>query len=212
MRRYLDKELQKLDEETIRMISFCEVIMEMVKEDIIKDKSAAAEIKVIGSRIDVMEKKIEKHCLDLIMHQQPVASDLRMVLASLKMISDIERIGDQIENISDIVERAKEGMSAYKCDILEMIEAVQTMLNKAVNAWVHQSVEMAEDVIKSDDEIDEMFANMYRKIQSEIVETDSHNANMVDIVMIAKYLERIADHSTNLAERVEFSVVGKIRT
>lgn len=211
MRAYLDKDLQKLDDETIRMISFCEVIMEMVKEDIIKGKCKDEEIKIIGSRIDLMEKKIEKHCLNLIMHQQPVAGDLRIILATLKMISDIERIGDQVENISSIIQRTSNEIDPYKCDILEMIEAVQTMLNRAITSWVHQDVELAKEVIESDDIIDEMFASMYKKMQSEIIDTNSHNGNILDVLMIAKYLERIADHSTNLAEKVEFAVLGTIR-
>ena len=158
--------------------------------------------------IDEMEKQIESRCLRIILQQQPVASDLRRVSAALKMITDMERIGDQASDIAEIIGFMGERTDQKCGDIENMARAAIKMVTESVEAYVKQDVEIAKKVISHDDVVDDYF----KKIKTELIEMISKNPDdgeyAIDLVMIAKYFERIGDHATNIAEWVEFSVTG----
>ena len=143
--------------------------------------------------IDEMEKQIESRCLRIILQQQPVASDLRRVSAALKMITDMERIGDQAEDMADIPKMADEAVK---------------MLTGAINAYVYNDEALAKSVIESDDIVDDLFLRVKTELTDMIVKDSSKANSALDLLMIAKYMERIADHATNIAEWVVFSITG----
>lgn len=159
--------------------------------------------------IDHMEKEIESLCLKLLLQQQPVARDLRQISAALKMITDMERIGDQASDIADIIISA--GMSEVGDleDISKMAEATSQMVNDSVLAYVNKDLALARQVMAADEEVDRLFENVKKKLVR-IIAQDSGNEGekAIDIIMITKYLERIGDHATNIAEWVEFSITG----
>jgi phosphate transport system protein len=159
--------------------------------------------------IDQMEKDIERLCLKLLLQQQPVARDLRQISAALKMITDMERIGDQTSDIADIIIGA--GMSeAREIPVIgKMAEATSKMVNDSVLAYVNKDLELARKVMLADDEVDKLFDQTKQKLVKLIAEDHGNQGEKaIDLIMITKYLERIGDHATNIAEWVEFSITG----
>ena len=186
-----------------------EAIASVAKALTTGDVELAKKILADSSGIDQMERDIERRCMKLLLHQQPVARDLRLISAALKMITDMERIGDQAEDIADIVMalngRTMDGMKL----VIEMAQETGKMVNESVDAFVKKDVELAKQVLAEDDIVDDYFS----KIKSDIISLISGNANdgefALDLLMIAKYFERIGDHATNIAEWVIYSVTGK---
>ena len=158
--------------------------------------------------IDEMEKQIESRCLRIILQQQPVASDLRRVSAALKMITDMERIGDQAEDIAEIIAFLN-GRSGAECgDIDKMAKAATKMVTNSIEAFVKRDVELAKEVIAQDDIVDDYFNRVKQDLIERISSDPSDGEFALDLLMIAKYFERIGDHATNIAEWVMFSVTG----
>ena len=210
MRNRFDEQLFELNRELIEMGSMCEeAIASVAKALTTGDVELAKKILADSSGIDQMERDIERRCMKLLLHQQPVARDLRLISAALKMITDMERIGDQAEDIADIVMalngRTMDGMKL----VIEMAQETGKMVNESVDAFVKKDVELAKQVLAEDDIVDDYFS----KIKSDIISLISGNANdgefALDLLMIAKYFERIGDHATNIAEWVIYSVTGK---
>ena len=161
------------------------------------------------SEIDQMEKEIENLCLKLLLQQQPVARDLRRISASLKMITDMERIGDQTADIADIVIATKSTEEKNLKDINRMAEATVKMVRDSVSAYVQKDLELARKVMNADDEVDDLFDLVKGDLIKFISDhKGSAGDEAIDLIMIAKYLERIGDHATNIAEWVEFSITG----
>jgi phosphate transport system protein len=160
--------------------------------------------------IDDLEKKIEKICLNLIARQQPLAKDLRTISTALKIITDMERIADHSADISEITIRmAKEKYVKPLIDIPKMAELAKQMVNKAIDAYIRQDVELAKHVCESDDEVDDLFDKIKFEL-SIIMKNDSESIDQViNLLFIAKYLERMADHATNIGEWVVFNVTGE---
>ena len=209
MRNRFDEQLMELNRELIEMGSMCEeAIAEVAKALTTGDIELAKKIKADGSGIDHMERTIERRCMKLLLHQQPVARDLRLISAALKMITDMERIGDMSEDIAEIVielnGHAMEGMEI----VLDMALETSQMVKSSVDAFVKKDIVLAEAVIAQDDIVDDYFS----KIKKGIIEIIANNVNdgefVLDLLMIAKYFERIGDHATNIAEWVIFSVTG----
>lgn len=158
--------------------------------------------------IDEMEKQIESRCLRIILQQQPVASDLRRVSAALKMITDMERIGDQAEDIAEIISFL-DGRPAENDDLMrEMAKATIKMVTESVDAYVKHDIMLAEKVVAYDDTVDDYFDQVKRRLITKIAEEPADGEYALDLLMIAKYFERIGDHAVNIAEWVIFSVTG----
>ena len=209
MRNRFDEQLFELNRELIEMGSMCEeAIAQVAKALTMGDVKLAKKIKEDASGIDQMERDIERRCMRLLLHQQPVARDLRQISAALKMITDMERIGDMAEDIAEIVVflngHTMEGMEI----VLDMALETSKMVTASVDAFVKKDIVLAEAVIAQDDIVDDYFS----EIKSDIISLISENANdgefALDLLMIAKYFERIGDHATNIAEWVIYSVTG----
>lgn len=157
-----------------------------------------------------MEKEIERLCLKLLLQQQPVAKDLRRISAALKMITDMERIGDQTSDIAEIIISAKYENVAQDIDLIgAMATGVSTMVRDSVVAYVEKDLELARKVMASDDKIDAYFDEIRDKMIAYIKAEHGEQGNRIfDLIMVTKYLERIGDHATNIAEWVEFSITG----
>ena len=210
MRNRFDQQLFELNRELIEMGAMCEeAIASAAKALSTGDMKLAAKVCENSSAIDQMERDIEGRCMKLLLHQQPVARDLRQISAALKMITDMELIGDQAEDIAEIVTflngRTMEGVELIE----EMARATIEMVMSSVDAFVKKDVELAEKVIAQDDVVDDYFSKVKYGIISMIAENSTDGEFALDLLMIAKYFERIGDHATNIAEWVIYSVTGK---
>lgn len=164
------------------------------------------------SEIDKLESEIENLCLRLLLEQQPVARDLRYISAALKMISDMERIGDQCSDIADIasfLQKGDEGRMQSTTHIQEMATATMSMVTEAVDSFIKRDLDLAHKVMDSDDIVDELFSRVKHEIVELIAKYPDHGESLLDFLMIAKYFERIGDHATNIAEWVVFSITGQ---
>lgn len=209
MRSRFDEQLKMLNGKMIDMGAECESIIALsvkaLLDGSIEDAQRAREN---GIKIDQMEREIESICLKLLLQQQPVARDLRVISAALKMITDMERIGDQAEDIAEIITFLG-GRTGEECrDIRVMAEATIKMVNDSIDAYVSRDVALAKAVCDYDDVVDDAFVRVKEKLISMITENIADGEYAIDLLMIAKYLERIGDHAVNIAEWVEFSVTG----
>lgn len=210
MRESLDTQLEKLNIELIKMGALCEeaisaAVLGMLDNDIKKlDKVFS-----IDSDIDKIEKDIEHLCTKLILQQQPVARDLRQITAALKMISDMERIGDQASDIAEMVPYVIGNGTKSETHIEKMAKEVIRMTNESIDSFVKRDLKLAKKVIEDDDIVDKLFLEIKKELIT-LVQKDNHNGEYyMDLLMIAKYLERIGDHTTNIAEWVEYTITGK---
>ena len=210
MRRQFDQQLALLNRELIEMGALCEEVIALASKALTEgDPTLAARVAPLDTEIDQKERTIESLCLKLLLQQQPVARDLRQISAALKMITDMERIGDQTSDIADIIIGA--GMSeAREIPVIgKMAEATSKMVNDSVLAYVNKDLELARKVMLADDEVDKLFDQTKQKLVKLIAEDHGNQGEKaIDLIMITKYLERIGDHATNIAEWVEFSITG----
>lgn len=174
-----------------------------------QDISAANEVIAGDDGIDEKEKEIESLCLKLLLVQQPVAKDLRRISAALKMITDMERIGDQAADISEIcIAIARQTYIKELVHIPQMARATIKMVTDSIESYVNKDLRLAETVIECDDVVDDLFLQIKRDL-IELVHRDAQNGEQAfDLMQIAKYYERIGDHATNIAEWVIFSITG----
>lgn len=209
MRSRFDEQLTLLNRELIEMGALCEEVIALSSKALTESsKSLAAKVAPIDAEIDQMERTIESMCLKLLLQQQPVARDLRQISAALKMITDMERIGDQAEDIAEIVSFL-DGRGFENDGLMrEMARATIKMVTDSVDAYVERSIEKAEAVIAYDDVVDEYFDKVKGSLINCIADNPSDGEFALDILMIAKYFERIGDHATNIAEWVIFSITG----
>lgn len=211
MTRELYKEqLRKLNGELIVMGDLCEEAMSLVLKALReKDEGIAAGVHKIEEEIDQKEKDIESQCMKLLLRQQPVAGDLREISAALRMIADMERIGDQTADIADITKDLTGFEMEVHPAIFTMGKKVSKMVRDSVNAYVRKDEKLARQVIDSDDEIDELFLQVKNELVEEIRRGKTHEGNELDVLMMVKYLERIGDHAVNLGEWVIYSIFGE---
>ncbi len=209
MRTRFDDQLDVLNNKMIEMGGECESIIARVARALIDgDINEAEKAKSEGGRIDEMEREIESICLKLLLQQHPVARDLRTVSAALKMITDMERIGDQSEDIAEIVVFLN-GRTGTECHAIRtMAEAIIKMVTDSVDAYVKRDFALSQAVCAYDDIVDNCFAEVKRTLIGMISENPDDGEYALDLLMIAKYFERIGDHAVNIAEWVEFSVTG----
>ena len=209
MRDFFQEQLNELNRELTRMGAACEEIIALASHALTDwDEELVRKVNTIGTQIDESERTIESICLKLLLRQQPVARDLRQISAAMKMITDMERIGDQAEDIVEIVPYMTAHPDEKFPKIREMAKAAQQMVTEAVDAYVKQDLDMARKVMAHDDVVDSYFSQIKSGIIDIIAAEPAHGEYALDLLMIAKYFERIGDHCTNIAEWVEFSVTG----
>ena len=209
MRNRFDEQLALLKKELIEMGALCEEVIAKASEALTRgDVALAAKVAPLDEQIDRKERDIEALCLRLLLQQQPVARDLRKISAALKMITDMERIGDQAEDIAEIVTFLK-GRTGQNDDLLrEMARSTIKMVTESVDAFVKRDIMLAEKVVAYDDVVDNYFEQVKDELIARIAENPDDGEYALDLLMIAKYFERIGDHAVNIAEWVMFSVTG----
>ena len=209
MRSKFDEQLALLSRELIEMGALCEEVIALSSKALTElDKTLAAKVAPLDTEIDQKERTIESMCLKLLLQQQPVARDLRQISAALKMITDMERIGDQAEDIAEIISFIDGHTSENDTLMREMAKAVIQMVTESVDAYVKHDIALAEKVIADDDIVDDYFDSVKKKLIGSIARNPGDGEYALDILMIAKYFERIGDHATNIAEWVIFSITG----
>lgn len=214
MRNRFDQQLEKLHVEMITMGALCETAISAAAKSILdRDPSLWDKVYETDAQIDQMERDIEGLCMRLLLHQQPVAGDLRTISSALKMISDMERIGDQAADICEIVVLLEPG-AAQKTPmhITQMARATIHMVTDSLDAFVRRDEALAHAVIQEDDEVDALFSATRTDLIERIRAERESAEEAIDLMMIAKYLERIGDHATNIAEWVVYSITGVHRS
>lgn len=212
MRSRFDEQLSILNRELTQMGAMCEEIIALAAKCLDKaDEDVYSRVNSLEEDIDHMEHEIESLCLRLILQQQPVARDLRLVSSALKMITDMERIGDQAADISEIAGFINDRQSEERGYIKLMAEAAVNMMTESIDAFVNRDVSLAKKAITHDDIVDGYFDKTKKSLIKMIAENplnEDDGEYAIDLIMIAKYFERIGDHAVNIAEWVEFSVTG----
>lgn len=209
MRNEFERQLARLNTELITMGALCEEAITNAV-DYLSNNDADSRDRCLGAdrQIDKKERDIEALCIKLILQQQPVARDLRAVSAALKMISDMERIGDQASDIVEIAPYvAKSGLKS-EIQIKEMANATIKMVSESIESFVKMDMDIAKLVIKHDDVVDELFDKVKDELIKSISEGRGDAEALIDLLMIAKYFERIGDHAENIAEWVIYSITG----
>ena len=211
MRNRFDEQLEQLNVGLIKMGALCEESIACAVKALFDEKTSEMITKVNDNEeeTDHMEHDIEALCMKLLLHQQPVAKDLRCVSSALKMISDMERIGDQSQDIAEIAGFVHSTELAGKVHISDMANEAISMVTMSVDSFVRKDVKLAKAAIEADDKVDARCLEVKREL-IELVRSDSGDAEyFMDLLMAAKYLERIADHATNIAEWVVYSITGE---
>lgn len=209
MRSRFDEQLNLLNKKMIEMGAECESIIALSAKALLEGNATGArKAKEQGHRIDQMEREIESICLKLLLQQQPVAKDLRVISAALKMITDMERIGDQAEDIAEIITFLNRRTGEECHGIRLMAESTIKMVTDSIDAYVKQDLALARAVSDYDDIVDNAFDSVKQTLIKMIFENTADGEYALDLLMIAKYFERIGDHAVNIAEWVEFSVTG----
>ena len=209
MRNKFDEQLKRLHVELIQMGAACEDAISAAAEALLKGDVSLASAAVESEReLDRRERDVENLCLKLLLQQQPVARDLREISAALKMISDLERIGDQAADIAELTRyiHLTDGLS--RLHIGDMARAVIAMVTDSVDSFVKGDLALARAVRAADDQVDALFEQVKRELIDLIAADAAAGEVGLDILMVAKYLERIGDHATNVAEWVEYSLTG----
>ncbi|MGN0980149.1 MAG: phosphate signaling complex protein PhoU [Candidatus Avoscillospira sp.] len=210
MRAHFDQQLDKLNVELITMGALCEEAIGLVADAISKGQVVKTDIITeLEIKVDQKERDIESLCMKLLLQQQPVARDLRVISSALKMISDMERIGDQALDIAETLQYITDTEAESKSHITEMASAAGRMVTDAVAAFVSQDIHQARAVMAYDDKVDALFSQVKEELTALISENPKNGEICLDLLMIAKYFERIGDHAVNIAEWVEFSLTGK---
>lgn len=210
MRDRFDKELDILNNEIIEMGNMIEVSIENASKSLITQDVALAKTVITGDiNIDEQEKIIERRCLKLLLQQHPVASDLRLISSALKMITDMERIGDQASDISELAIRLSDQKYIKEIThIPQMAKATIKMVKDSIEAFITGDLSLADKVIAYDDIVDDLFNVVKDELVHLIREDTSNGEQAIDLIMIAKYFERIGDHAENISEWVVFSITG----
>lgn len=211
MRNKFEEQLEQLNVELIKTGALCEdAISTAAKALLENDLKLAKQVKPIELEIDQKEREIEGLCMRLLLQQQPVAGDLRQISSALKMISDLERIGDQASDIAELLPYLTQGdIAGSKVHIKEMAVATIQMVTESVDSFVRRDLPLAQKVMADDAAVDQMFNRVKGELIALIGENRESGEFCVDLLMVAKYFERIGDHAVNVAEWVQYSLTGK---
>ena len=209
MRSRFDQQLALLNRALIEMGALCEEVIALAAKALLTgDVSLAEKVAPLDREIDQKERSIESQCLKLLLQQQPVARDLRQISAALKMITDMERIGDQAEDIAEIVCTIPRHGPETMDIVRKMATSAIQMVTESIEAFVKSDIMLARKVVSDDDIVDGCFDQVKKALIARIAADPGDGEYAVDLLMIAKYFERIGDHATNIAEWVIFSVTG----
>ena len=210
MRSKFDEQLNNLNNELIKMGALCEeAISCAVKYLSSNDENMKVSCIEADKEIDQKERDIETLCMRLLLHQQPVAKDLRVISSALKMISDMERIGDQASDIAEMAEYTAVDAVQSKVHIIDMAAATIKMVTESVDSFVKKDINAARAVIKHDSIVDGLFDKVKGELIDAVQQRSANAETLIDMLMIAKYLERIGDHAENIAEWVIYSITGE---
>ena len=212
MRKTFDAELQELGAEMIDMAAAAEDVIDAVISSLTSSNPDSAKTAIEMTRhMDQMEREIENRCLRLLLQQQPVARDLRTISAALKMVTDLQRIGDQCANIAEIslLLQKREGGETME-HIRTMSQKAGIMVKRSIFAYANRDVEAARAVVDMDDEVDQLFQTIKGELVDLIVRNRQEADQTIDLIIIAKYLERIADHAVNIAQWAVYCVTGEL--
>lgn len=209
MRKVFDKELAMLNTRLIEMGDLCVEGIDMAIEVLFNRENIESKVQLIHTverDTDRKERDIEDLCVNMILRQQPVAKDLRIISAALRMIADMERIGDQVADIADIAQKLESG-EIFNLDthIKDMANEVKGMVTNSIEAFVNKDVKMAADVVANDERVDQLFVQIKSELLRVLYQDISKGQIVLDILMVAKYFERIGDHATNVAQWVEYT-------
>ena len=209
MREAYERKLEQLSAELTSMGLLCQsAIASAAKALQTRDMKLARHTIVLDEEVDHKEREIETICLKLLLKQQPVAGDLRRISAALKMITDLERIGDQAADICDMIIVAEIHFPADDHPIYKMAREVISMVSDSLSAYERQDGKLAQQVQERDDVIDELFEQVKKELLQQFRQEEDGAESAIDLIMIAKYLERIGDHATNIAEWAQFAITG----
>lgn len=210
MRNKFDEQLEQLNSELIEMGNLCETAIMEATNALLEGNRENAKLAIANDEeIDQKEGTIETLCLKMLLRQQPVAKDLRTISSAMKMITDMERIGDQAADIASITMTIDFGDFDRRIHIAKMASATIKMVSDSVQAFVHNDLSLARKVMEYDAVVDELFMTIKKEL-IKIIKTDGNDGEKaIDILMVSKYYERIGDHATNIAEWVEFSITGQ---
>lgn len=211
MRNRFDEQLELLNVELIRMGALCEDAISYASRTLMREGDFVEDVYSTDREIDQKERDIENLCMRLLLQQQPVARDLRQVSSALKMISDMERIGDQASDIVEICSFIQDHEAESRLHIRDMAEATMKMVTQSIDSFVKKDLNIAREVIRYDDVVDGLFGRVKQELIGLLGQEGADKAVgefCIDMLMIAKYFERIGDHATNIAEWVEYSITG----
>ena len=208
MRTSFDEQLALLNRRLIEMGALCEDAISASMRALAEEPEAAEKTKNIEREIDHAEREIEALCMKLLLQQQPVARDLRAISSALKMISDMERIGDQASDIAEIMRYIADDTVKDATHLTQMAKAASRMVTDSVDSFVRRDLALARQVQDDDDTVDALFDTVKQELVARIRQEPSRGSECLDLLMVAKYLERIGDHAVNVAEWVEYSITG----
>ncbi|WP_409969480.1 phosphate signaling complex protein PhoU [Bengtsoniella intestinalis] len=208
-RTRFEEQLKLLHTTLIQLGALCEdAINAAAKALLTGDQALVKKAMEAEQEIDRLESEIEALCFKLLLHQQPVASDLREISAALKMISDLERIGDQAADIAELTEHINIPLDSTNLHIADMTKAVIKMVTESIDAFVRKDIDLARKVMADDDVVDTLFDQIKGELETMVKSDAASISGALDLLMVVKYLERIGDHATNVAEWVEYSITG----
>ena len=212
MRSMFDQQLKTLNEEMLYMGGLCEDTIQQTIEALMSgDVKKAHALNNMMSQLTQQERSIENICLKLLMQQQPVARDLRTISSSLKMVTDLERIGIQACEIAEIIAAGNVVRATDKVDFQELSNEVSHMVQMAMMAYDKKDMNLADEVIKYDDVVDKLFCDIRGDLIKQLKDDTNDAECFIDMLMIDKYFERIGDHAVNIASWVKFSITGEIQ-
>jgi len=211
LRAILDSKMVKIQEYLLKMSAAVEEIVEKAIRALVEqDLALANEVLELDTLIDELEEKIEKKCINVIATQQPLASDLRKLSAILKIITDLERIGDHAVNIAEVViDIGDEKLIKPLVDIPKMADIARDMIRKSLDAYITEDDELATVVAQMDDQVDDLYEGIYHELLDLYTEDRTITKQLTQLLFIGRYLERIADHTTNICERIIYMITGK---
>lgn len=209
MRSKFDEQLELLHKELIQMGALCENAIAMAAKALVEGNAKiAGKVPELSEEIDQKERDIEAMCMKLLLQQQPVAKDLRVISSALKMVTDMERIGDNSGDIAEIVTMANISAADNTLSIQDMARATIKMVTDSIDAFVKQDVKLATSVIAYDDVVDRYFDEIKTNLIAKFGDSESDGETVLDLLMIAKYFERMGDHAAETAKWVLFSITG----
>lgn len=212
MRSMFDQQLKTLNEEMLYMGGLCEDTIQQTIEALMSgDIKKAHALNNMMSQLTQQERSIENICLKLLMQQQPVARDLRTISSSLKMVTDMERIGIQACEVAEIIAAGNVVRATDKVDFQELSDEVSHMVQMAMMAYDKKNLDLADEVIKYDDVVDKLFCDIRGDLIKQLKDDTNDAECFIDMLMIDKYFERIGDHAVNIARWVKFSITGEIQ-